>query len=103
MAALTRIKRGDDVVHSNGYVDRAFRVVVPGADATDEWVVTGLSRIVCVLGVTSAALATGPTVPPITRCNAQGTGVAEGTTPGALGIACTDVGLAWDIVVRGIL
>lgn len=75
--------------------DRVLQVfrVTPGAAAADEWIATGLSWIDAVLGVTVKG--TTPWADVSTSAdpvgynavyNAQGTGVAEGTNAGDLGI-----------------
>jgi hypothetical protein len=66
-----------------------------GTAAADEWIpaaTLGLSNIDAIVG-TAVIGATTSTTPPAFMKNAQGTGVAEGTNAGDLGIEITDAGI----------
>jgi hypothetical protein len=105
IAASLVTKRGDDVVHSNGYVDRSFQVTIINPSAEDEWVVTGLSKIVAVVGWAATAYGSTPvfyTNPPLFLLNSEGTAAGATDTPGCLGIEVSDAWSIFSVTVRGI-
>jgi hypothetical protein len=72
-----------------------------GTAQATEWIATGLQWIDRVLGVTVIG-DTVSTVEPSVQLNAQGTGVAEGTNAGDLGVETTDAGInVLEITVLG--
>lgn len=81
MAVLTATKIGDRR-HDGRYVKQTFRVTT-GVAAADEWIATGFKQIVTVEGpfVHGAATSGINFVK-----NARGTGVAENTNAGDLGV-----------------
>ena len=71
---------------------KTFRTSALGTAAADEWIATGLSEIIAVVGYAVLGTTTS-TVALAFEINAQGTGVAEGTNMGDLGIESTDAGI----------
>lgn len=99
MAALTgtaktaRIPVGDRVMQT-------FRLSAIGDNAADEYIVTGLSWIDCVVGFAGSGTAPWANVP-LFVINAQGTGQTEGDHPGDLGLeveAATDNDLTVTVI-----
>jgi hypothetical protein len=90
MAAVAGAFRGERV-HLGNYVLKTFRTSALGTAAADEWIATGLSWIDAVIGVVVIGATTSATSLSVQK-NARGTGVAEGTNPGDLGIETATAG-----------
>lgn len=106
IAAALAPKSGDEIVHPNGYVDRTFQVTVANSGATDEWIVTGFSKIVTVVGSTLLAVGAAPAAPtaaPLFKLNSDGTASGATDTSGNLGIQVFDAATILVVTVRGIL
>ena len=71
------------------YLCPEFTVAVASNDATDEWIVTGLSSIDAVIGCAVQG-ATAQTETPNFVINGQGTAATAGANPGDLGIEIPD-------------
>jgi hypothetical protein len=71
---------------------KTFRTSALGTASAVEWISTGLSWIDAVIGIAVIGTTTSTVALAVTK-NAQGTGVAEGTNPGDLGIESTDAGI----------
>lgn len=86
MAVLTRgvLTKAERIPVSN-LVLRSFQTSPANNAAADEWIDTGLSEIVAIVGWATVGTA-APTLVPNFVKNAQGTGVAEGTNLGDLGV-----------------
>lgn len=82
------------------HVIRMIRVLVINADAADEWVPTGLSQVIGVIGCGAIGTATSATLPAFVL-NANGTGQAENSTMGSLGMEGS-TGVYW-VTVYGVL
>lgn len=81
MAAVTVLETFDRIPLGDVW-EQTFRVD-PGAGAADEWLPTGFSRV---LGCRLQAIGTSAGASSNAVLNAQGTGEAEGSSPGDLGI-----------------
>lgn len=68
---------------SGQYFERTFRCTT-GTVQSAEWIDTGFSEVLAVVGYAQLTLASVPAA--FFRLNGQGTGTTEGSTPGALGI-----------------
>lgn len=100
MAALTNNQTNTEVqrVPAGRFWDKTFRVTTGAAQATD-WIVTGFTSIDTVVGFIvhgTTPLDTGTTF----ELNARGTGVAEDTNHGDLGIE-TEAAEDVTVTVRG--
>lgn len=105
IAAALAPKSGDDIVYPNGYVDRTFQVTVANSGATDEWIVTGFSKIVTIPGSTLLAVGASPLAPtaaPLFKMNSDGTASGAADTPGSLGIQVFDAATILVVTVRGL-
>lgn len=91
MAVLTVTEVTDRLPVGN-LVQKTFRTSALGTAAADEWIATGLSWIKAVVGLVVIGATTSTVALAVTK-NAQGTGTAEGTNPGDLGIESTDAGI----------
>lgn len=91
MAVLTVTEVTDRLPVGN-LVQKTFRTSALGTAAADEWIATGLSWIKAVVGLVVIGATTSTVSLSVTK-NAQGTGVAEGTNAGDLGIESTDAGI----------
>jgi hypothetical protein len=64
---------------------QSYSIAAAGDNAADEWIATGLTSIIAVVGVAPIG-ATPFLAAPSFQMNAQGTGVAVDTDPGDLGV-----------------
>lgn len=99
MAALAATKVGDRVPQGR-YFEQTFKVGPTNAVALNatEWFVTGFSEVVAVVG--AATLGTSTSSLNFVK-NARGTGVAEGTNPGDVGIEASLGSTIAEVTVRG--
>lgn len=74
------------------YVMQTYETSALGTGAADEWIATGLTSIIAVVGCAVLGTTTSTTSVAF-EINAQGTGVAEDTNHGDLGIEVTDAGI----------
>jgi hypothetical protein len=107
MAAVAALLvSGPNYVSDNrkGQVEVTVRTVALGTAAADEWIAAatlGLSFIDSIVGCAVIGATTSTVALAFTK-NAQGTGVAEGTNVGDLGIESTDAGInVVEITLRG--
>lgn len=101
MAVLTATIVGDRLPQGR-YIQQTVRVT-PGAGAADEWIAAadlGMSEVVAVLGVVPIGATPSLVLPSFTK-NARGTGVAEGTNLGDLGIEDTAGSVVMEVTVLG--
>lgn len=84
MAVLTATALTSKVPYGE-YFARTFSVAVANANAADEWIVTGFSKVITVTGVIKNGTAVGASLPAIVK-NAAGTGQSADSTMGALAI-----------------
>ena len=87
LAATTKTARipvGDRVMQT-------YRLAAIGTAAADEYIVTGLKWIDCVVGDAPSSTA-GWLTAPVYMINAQGTGQTEGDHPGDLGVEVLTAG-----------
>lgn len=78
---------------------KTFRVPVVTAGAADEWIRTGLTTIVAIIGLAPIGTALVTNVATF-RKNANGTGQAEGSTHGSLAIE-SDASITYEVTVLG--
>lgn len=90
MAVLTTSRVGERL-NLGSYVMMTIRTSAIGTAQAAEWVVTGLGWIDAVIGVVVIGATTSATALSV-QLNARGTGVAEGTNPGDLGIETATAG-----------
>ena len=90
MAALTATDLSGRVPHGK-YVAITFSLTALGTDSATEWIATGLSNIIGILGYAVIG-ATLSLTPPAFQMNAQGTGVAVDVNPGDLGVEVGEAG-----------
>jgi hypothetical protein len=84
MAVLTATALTGKIPHGEHFC-RTFSVTIANANAADEWIVTGLSKVITVLGIIRNGTAVGANLPAIVK-NAAGTGQTADTTMGALAL-----------------
>ena len=104
MAALTATPEGDRIPVGR-YVDQRILVgTATGIAADNEWIPTGLSQIVDVIGWHLEGT-TAQNLVPIFVLNAQGTGQTEGSSGGDLGVESTAAITAgtMHVTVRGLV
>jgi len=86
-------------VPAGPYWMQTFRATIAGADAADEWIVTGFKNIIMVVGDAVLGATEGAKTNNYVK-NAQGTGVAAGTNPGDLGIE-TELAADLEVTILG--
>jgi len=98
MAALTATELTERLPLGNVSV-KTFRTTTGSlAAAADEWIDTGLSEVLAIVGHAVHGIA-GATINFVK--NAQGTGQAEGSTLGALGIESSAASTVVEVTVLG--
>ena len=101
MAVIASTEIGRRLPHGTEQVRTYSLDAATGVAAADEFINTGMSNIVAVVGWYDDGTA-GTADAPAFVLNAEGTGVAAGTNPGALGIETATAHPALRVTVRGI-
>lgn len=89
MAAVAHTVVVEGIPLGQYYLD-VYRTSALGTGAQDEWIATGRSKIISVLGCVVIGAVDPAGGPPHVAKNARGSNVSEDTNPGDLGIEVED-------------